>query len=106
VSIGDQIAGDFAGIVADIGTTATVAGKSIDGVLAAIDGSFSLEEGGMGEAVTSRFRYDPQAQGEGSLGFIPQAGARLVANGKTFRVAGVDSGGSHRLVSLSLSQQR
>lgn len=106
MSLADQIASDFAGIAGDLGTAVTVAGKTLDGVLSEVGGSFALEDGGLGEAITSKFRYNPAAQTGTSEGFIPQAGARVTARGKTLRVVGVTVGGSHSLVTLDLSQQR
>lgn len=106
MSLAEQIAADFSGIVSDFGTSAIVSGKTLVGVLASVESAFALEEGGLGVDITSRFRYDPAAQTGEALGFVPQAGARLSVAGKAFRIAAVKRGDSHGLVTLDLSQQR
>jgi hypothetical protein len=106
VSLGDQLADDFAGIVEDFGVEATVGGRTLNGVLSEMGGALALEDGGLGETVTSKFRYDPTVQTGNAEGFVPAAGARVLVAGRTFRVVGIDRGGSHRLIGLDLSQQR
>jgi hypothetical protein len=99
MTLREQIADDFAGVVADVGISATCGAVTLRGVLASVPADISLVAGGFEQEITSQFRYDPTAHNN----FIPAQKAALVAAGRTFRVIKIERGGAHDLVMLGLS---